>query len=646
MAKTIPQLTDATTVNAADELIIQQGGITKRATAAELMNNAPVTATSTTTARPLADRFSDIVNAKDFGAVGNGTTDDYAAIQAAVTYCSDNSKPLYVPAGTYRLSQRVSIVSTTAGWVFANIFGDGINRTVFTVNGSENSSGAFYFSKNGPLLSVTMRDLCIRCKSGSGNCGTALHVQPAQGGSINAPSVILDSIFVDTEDVLVTNTGGVNSPATPAYWSNGIVVKHSSRPFLRRLWVNNPKANTNDNSIRYKNDSVNYLGSVGIDVSDCYGPLVEECRATQFQTGFYAYSDNVAVEGGTFLNITAVNVKNGIYIDATTASGVEPGLYVAGSHINFRDYGVYINKRKSITVKDILFYHQNTLSGTTNYGSLPVDIYVPNGFEILVSDNKFQFDSGVERTGVYVANFTAGNGVEPNLRLNANSFDATFDPAIRIDSFPNYEQFVEPEVASNWFGFNVKKQILIGTSTQKTAPYTQQLLSDTYTPVVVSGTTTNIDVIAPQSGYFTRIGNIVNAWGVININPTSAGTVCEFIMEPPQVLQFPATSMTAGVSYEIAFVGTSNFTSFGASANTVGTVFTATAAGTGTGMVRRKTYLSTANTASGEIRHINTSTSLSASGLIYPDSGNLKCRVTAHGTANAAYSFNVSYVIE
>ena len=36
MAKTIPQLTDATTVNAADELIIQQGGITKRATAEEL----------------------------------------------------------------------------------------------------------------------------------------------------------------------------------------------------------------------------------------------------------------------------------------------------------------------------------------------------------------------------------------------------------------------------------------------------------------------------------------------------------------------------------------------------------------------------------------------------------------------------------
>jgi hypothetical protein len=45
MAKTIPQLTDATTVGAADELIIQQGGVTKRATATELFASEPFNAT-------------------------------------------------------------------------------------------------------------------------------------------------------------------------------------------------------------------------------------------------------------------------------------------------------------------------------------------------------------------------------------------------------------------------------------------------------------------------------------------------------------------------------------------------------------------------------------------------------------------------
>jgi len=90
MAKTIPQLTDATTVNAADELIIQQGGITKRATRNELMTFAP---TGAPQARLIDDRFTDVVSVKDFGALGNATA-EAAAVAAAKTsgsYLIDNT---------------------------------------------------------------------------------------------------------------------------------------------------------------------------------------------------------------------------------------------------------------------------------------------------------------------------------------------------------------------------------------------------------------------------------------------------------------------------------------------------------------------------------------------------------------------------
>jgi hypothetical protein len=53
----------------------------------------------------------------------------------------------------------------------------------------------------------------------------------------------------------------------------------------------------------------------------------------------------------------------------------------------------------------------------------------------------------------------------------------------------------------------------------------------------------------------------------------------------PQGATIVATSMTAGTVYKIISVGSTTFTNFGASANTVGTVFTATAAGTGSGTV-------------------------------------------------------------
>jgi len=74
MPKTIPQLTDATTVNAADELIIHQDGITKRATAAELVSSI----------RPLINSANAQFSVLDFGAVGDGIADDTAALSAAL----------------------------------------------------------------------------------------------------------------------------------------------------------------------------------------------------------------------------------------------------------------------------------------------------------------------------------------------------------------------------------------------------------------------------------------------------------------------------------------------------------------------------------------------------------------------------------
>jgi hypothetical protein len=99
MAKTIPQLTDATTVNAADELIIQQGGITKRATASELA--AGLT--------PLVNSANGTVNVKDFGAVGDGVANDTAAIQAAISAGGN----VDFPAGTYKITSPLTVGADT-----------------------------------------------------------------------------------------------------------------------------------------------------------------------------------------------------------------------------------------------------------------------------------------------------------------------------------------------------------------------------------------------------------------------------------------------------------------------------------------------------------------------------------------------------
>ena len=64
-----------------------------------------ITSTGSTTPRTLANRFAEVVNVKDFGAVGDGATDDTAAIQAAINAAvSIGNAIVEFPPKTYLVS--------------------------------------------------------------------------------------------------------------------------------------------------------------------------------------------------------------------------------------------------------------------------------------------------------------------------------------------------------------------------------------------------------------------------------------------------------------------------------------------------------------------------------------------------------------
>jgi hypothetical protein len=72
---------------------------------------APITATGSTTARTLENRFADVVNVKDFGAVGNGVADDTAAIQAAINSVATTGGDIFLPSGNYKTTSELLVAN-------------------------------------------------------------------------------------------------------------------------------------------------------------------------------------------------------------------------------------------------------------------------------------------------------------------------------------------------------------------------------------------------------------------------------------------------------------------------------------------------------------------------------------------------------
>lgn len=90
------------------------------------------------TTRSFERRFADIKNVKDFGAVGDGVTDDAAAIQAAVDYraapyTNSNRGIIFFPEGIYQIA---SPISYEAGATFTGTITGGTTLTVSSVTGA------------------------------------------------------------------------------------------------------------------------------------------------------------------------------------------------------------------------------------------------------------------------------------------------------------------------------------------------------------------------------------------------------------------------------------------------------------------------------------------------------------------------------
>lgn len=105
------------------------------------------------------------VNVRDYGAVGNGVEDDTDAIQEALYEAEALGVPLYIPAGTYKVSSTITThtrdTDADEQSKVLNIYGDGMN-TVFTTTEDFDGDYVFYVDiKNEQPRSLWVHDFAI-----------------------------------------------------------------------------------------------------------------------------------------------------------------------------------------------------------------------------------------------------------------------------------------------------------------------------------------------------------------------------------------------------------------------------------------------------------------------------------------------------
>jgi hypothetical protein len=307
------------------------------------------------------------LSVRDHGAVGDGVADDSAAFTAAFAAAGRAAGArVHLPAGRYRLASQVAVDLAADRDGGLAITGDGQGVTVILV---DNPAGGIRVDDPRCRTQVTIAGLSFRPAREA--AGTAIEVSSRRGGGRNFRSLTVRDVDI---------RGGGENPRSR--FAIGILARNQWRPLFDNVvfaGVADPA------SSRDRTDaSPLFLADCGFAADGCYAPTFEHCYAWGAKTGYRVVSEGPqeGPEDGSFRRCTANLVRVGIDVRTPT---IEPQLVIDACHVNARDVGIRLEKRKFFHIVHSLLYGLDHVDGAPY-----VDIDLIDCRAGLVSGNIFQ----------------------------------------------------------------------------------------------------------------------------------------------------------------------------------------------------------------------------------------------------------------
>jgi putative cell wall-binding protein len=184
----------------------------------------------TTTVRPTTTSLpSQGFNVRNYGAKGDGATDDTAAIQAAINAAASSSGTVTFPEGTFKITSTIHPKSNIT------IRGAGAGETILTM-GAQSATNYMMYTEN--VSNFSLSDLSFRAPGYTGNVN-ALYLPGAQ--NCNADNLSFDGM----DTAIKTGSGDTAS----GWRMNGITVTNSRRPMYVSCTVSSTFSNMDLNAV-------------------------------------------------------------------------------------------------------------------------------------------------------------------------------------------------------------------------------------------------------------------------------------------------------------------------------------------------------------------------------------------------------------